>query len=62
MPIFEYKCDKCDEKFELLKSASDDSSAICPGCGSSDVSIVFSTFCSSTNSPSGGCNPSSGFS
>ncbi|MDY6911875.1 MAG: zinc ribbon domain-containing protein [Chloroflexota bacterium] len=34
MPIYEYKCRKCGETFELMRSMNDDESGItCPACG-----------------------------
>lgn len=34
MPIYEYRCPKCENKFELLRSFEDSSKdAPCPKCG-----------------------------
>jgi putative FmdB family regulatory protein len=33
MPLFEYKCDTCGEKFELIRSASETDAVKCPSCG-----------------------------
>lgn len=56
MPIYEYKCKACGEKFELLRSITDNDSEIeCPKCGSEKPRRVFSTF--STTSPGGSCAP-----
>ena len=34
MPIYEYICKNCGNKFELIRFASDDDNDIkCPGCG-----------------------------
>ena len=36
MPIYQYKCEKCDKEFELKKSFDDDSNHVtCPKCGKS---------------------------
>ena len=43
MPIYEYRCERCGEEFELLL-ASSASSARCPGCSSSRVKKRFSLF------------------
>ena len=63
MPIYEYECTKCGEKFELRRSMSDnDAEVICPGCGEKNAQRVFSTFAStSTGGTSAGmsCLPSS---
>ena len=32
MPIYEYHCENCDFKFELLKSINENQSADCPKC------------------------------
>ncbi|OQX92328.1 MAG: hypothetical protein B6D58_03505 [candidate division Zixibacteria bacterium 4484_95] len=62
MPIFEYKCNKCGSKFELLRSASDDSGIICPNCGAGDIVKIFSAFASSSSGVSNSyCRSSSGF-
>ncbi|MBD3257775.1 zinc ribbon domain-containing protein [candidate division GN15 bacterium] len=65
MPIFEYKCNDCDETFEELVS-SKDSAVPCPKCGSSNTHKLLSVFAASGGSwsaaPScggGGCG--SGF-
>ena len=45
MPIFEYKCLKCDSEFEkLVSSRSADDGVQCPGCYSQDVERLFSCF------------------
>ena len=63
MPIFEYKCHKCHEKFELLRSNSDESIIVCPECGANEVSRLFSAFASNASgSTVGSCGGSGGFS
>jgi len=64
MPMFEYICTKCNNKFEELVFGN--TKVKCPGCGSDSVEKLVSTFCatvaasgSAGGSPSGG---SSGFS
>lgn len=42
MPIFEYKCAKCKEKFEEL--VTDQTQVMCPNCGSVEVNKLFSAF------------------
>ena len=45
MPIYEYKCRKCDEKFELMRSMNDDESGIkCPACGADNPQKAISLF------------------
>jgi putative FmdB family regulatory protein len=43
MPIFEYKCDECDEEFEKLVMGSNPEIE-CPKCGSKKVTKKFSLF------------------
>lgn len=45
MPIYEYRCADCTEKFDLLVRASDaDAARECPKCRGSKVSRLLSTF------------------
>jgi putative FmdB family regulatory protein len=44
MPIYEYRCDQCDEHFEELLSSSSSPMPPCPTCGASDVTRVYSQF------------------
>ncbi len=54
MPVYEYKCGKCGEKFELKLGFFQNRNAVkCPKCDSSNVERVFSpiqTNCSSGSS------------
>ncbi len=44
MPIYEFKCSKCEEFFELLfMSESDDVEVKCPKCGSGVFERVLSS-------------------
>ncbi len=41
MPIYEYKCNQCEEKSEiLLKTMS--ATAVCPNCNSTDLTKLIS--------------------
>ena len=52
MPIYEYKCKACGEKFELLRSIKDvDTDIRCPKCGKESPKRLLSTF--GTTSPAG---------
>lgn len=69
MPIYEYKCNQCGNRFEQLVFPSDDESEFeCPSCGKKDICRLVSAFsCGSSGSGglgslSGGCSPSGGFS
>lgn len=54
MPIYEYECPNCQERFELLRSLTDKDSEIkCPGCGRKAPKRVISLF-SVTSSNGGG--------
>ena len=33
MPLYEYRCESCDERFEELVSSSDEDDVRCPSCG-----------------------------
>ncbi|MDD4816712.1 MAG: zinc ribbon domain-containing protein [Victivallaceae bacterium] len=43
MPIFEYKCAECGEKFEKIVRSSDEQTG-CPACQSHNVKRLFSGF------------------
>ena len=44
MPIYEYKCLKCQEYFELLVMSQDEELELkCPKCGSEDFERIIST-------------------
>ena len=46
MPIYEYVCSRCEQKFELLKPMSQAGEAVsCPRCGGK-AGRVLSRFCS----------------
>ena len=45
MPIYEYKCNKCGEKFELRLGFFHNKKSIkCPKCSSEDPERVYSPF------------------
>jgi len=44
MPIFEYRCNKCGHKTELLEKRSGRDKHICEKCGSSNMQKLFSGF------------------
>jgi putative FmdB family regulatory protein len=58
MPIYEYECPSCGERFELRRGMADsDSELKCPRCGVENPRRVISTF--ATTSHGGSCAPSS---
>jgi putative FmdB family regulatory protein len=42
MPIYEYRCGQCDERYEELVASSTASAPPCPKCGSTDVTRLMS--------------------
>ena len=58
MPIYEYECRSCGDKFELMRGINaSDSEIKCPKCGAVNPRRVLSTF--STAGSSGSCSTSS---
>ena len=58
MPIYEYRCRKCDSKFELLRGISaSDEDIECPECGEKAAERIFSVF--SGKSSGADCGPGS---
>lgn len=51
MPIYEYRCEKCNRKFEKLRKITDaDEPLECPFCESEEVERMLSSFATG-----GGC-------
>ncbi len=47
MPIYEYRCQECDRRFEVLTSfAERDRARPCPTCESTRTRVLVSTFAS----------------
>ena len=47
MPMYEYRCEDCGERFEkLVRSSSSQEPIGCPNCGGTDTRKQFSTFAS----------------
>ncbi len=52
MPLYEYRCDACDQTFEELRSSSEADAAIeCPSCESRRTARKLSRFASGAGSP-----------
>lgn len=50
MPVFEYKCSKCDTKFEIYhKSSINQEEVVCPKCSSKESKKLFSSFAASVS-------------
>ena len=74
MPIYEYQCEQCGEKFEYLAKRLSDKPAACPECNAETLKKLLSTFspnanvarmpeppaCSTGNCPTGTCCPTGG--
>ena len=60
MPLYEYKCKKCNKISEILQRGSE--KVVCPECGGKSLEKQFSVFASGSQSDSvggGGMSPSS---
>lgn len=45
MPLYEYRCNDCDHRFEVLQRMSAGAEGLsCPACGEARVAKQFSTF------------------
>lgn len=40
MPAYDFRCTRCDDTFEVVRSSQDDSGVVCPECGA-DAKRVF---------------------
>ncbi|MGQ0658693.1 MAG: FmdB family zinc ribbon protein [Chromatiales bacterium] len=54
MPTYEYRCEKCRNRFERVQHVAEHvkAKARCPKCGSVNVERVFSTFFAKTGKKS----------
>lgn len=43
MPTYDYVCDACDHKFELMQSFKDEPKKKCPECGKNKLRRLFGT-------------------
>ena len=47
MPLYEYRCTQCDERFEVRQSIGDDGTTLCcPKCKAGKPTKLISTFSS----------------
>jgi putative FmdB family regulatory protein len=45
MPLYEYRCRSCDERFEVLQRVGEGAeTAVCPACGGHEIDKQLSTF------------------
>lgn len=61
MPIYEYKCGDCGEKFEVFVFSQIDLKIKCSECGSVNTERVLSSFASGGRDASSSCRPTSRF-
>ena len=55
MPIYEYGCKDCGQRFEMLRAMRDGHApAHCPGCGSERTGRLLSVFAAQRNGGEGG--------
>lgn len=60
MPLYEYRCEACDHRFEVLQRLGDGADGLsCPSCDAVQLEKMFSTFAAaatqgSTAAPSAG--------
>jgi putative FmdB family regulatory protein len=56
MPIYEYRCTMCDERFSLLQPVGADATEVhCATCESTKVERVLSTFASGSSNSETSC-------
>ena len=65
MPLYEYRCDDCHHRFEVLQRMGEGADGVaCPDCLGEHVARQFSTFAATTTgngqgaaamAPAGGC-------
>jgi putative FmdB family regulatory protein len=49
MPIYEYECRQCKERFEVMQKMSEGNEGLCcPKCEADEPQRVLSAFCSAT--------------
>jgi putative FmdB family regulatory protein len=63
MPLYEYRCRECGNRFEVLQRLGQGAEGLtCPQCGAQQLEKQFSTFASAGGtaqggSAAGGCGP-----
>ncbi len=55
MPIYEYSCTKCGQRFEKLQKNEALETVVCPNCGSTEVSKEISSFSSTGADSAASC-------
>jgi putative FmdB family regulatory protein len=55
MPIYEYRCIKCNETFEVMQKVNEDNRGLqCPICQADEPERLLSAFCSGSSKSSTG--------
>jgi putative FmdB family regulatory protein len=57
MPIYEYICEECNERFDQLRAIPDRDTAECPKCGARATRQLSIFGFGSSGSGGGGCAP-----
>jgi len=53
MPVYEYKCHKCDRYFEVRRSMTEaEGNVTCPSCGSTQIDRVYTSVFAKTSKKS----------
>lgn len=60
MPVYEFQCDDCGEKFSEIRKMGDFTPGKCVSCGSQNVKKIFSGFSSTSSSAGSSCSSSGG--
>ena len=55
MPVYDYKCTQCGNRFDLLRSVSGRDDVKCPACGGEVVRVYEGRWARLGKSASGGC-------
>ncbi|MBM3785011.1 MAG: zinc ribbon domain-containing protein [Acidobacteria bacterium] len=56
MPLYEYRCQECETRFEKLVRASAPG-VVCPKCGGGHLEQQYSTFAAKASGPAEACPP-----
>ena len=61
MPLYEYRCEACDHRFEVLQRVGDDAEGVtCPRCDEPHVARQLSTFAARGGSAGGAAGAAAG--
>lgn len=59
MPMYEYECTKCKDRFEVLQKIGEGNEGLrCPKCDAEKPERVLSAFCSGSSRPASGAGGS----